>query len=68
MAEKPAKKQKEEEKEFDYDFADVVNSVASATECTGLMYLPPQDEDEAENYADIYSVPTPQVKQKREYK
>ena len=61
MAEKPEKK---EEKEFDYDFADVVNNVASATECTGLMYLPPQDEDEVESYADIYSVPKNKINQK----
>ena len=27
---------------------------SSSTECTGLITVPPQDEDELENYKDIY--------------
>ncbi|WP_411675930.1 hypothetical protein [Caproicibacter sp.] len=33
--------------------------VASSMECTGLMPSLPATEDEAENYSNIYSVPTP---------
>lgn len=46
-----------EYEEIEYDaFADT-NAVVSATECTGLMYSPPEDEYEAESYSNIYSVP-----------
>jgi hypothetical protein len=34
-------------------------SVASATECTGLTPSLPVTEDEAESYSDIYPVPAP---------
>ena len=52
---KPKKNYDTEEIEYDV-FADT-NAVASATECTGLMYIPPEDEYEAENYNDIYKLP-----------
>lgn len=38
-----------ESEEIDYDMLSDRNSVASATECTGLMYAPPEDEYEAES-------------------
>ena len=45
----------------DADYAeDVLNkldSVASVNECTGLMPVPPENEEEAESYTDIYVVP-----------
>lgn len=42
-----------------------INSVASCNECTGLMYLPPDNEFEAEAYNDIYVVPqVPNEKEK----
>lgn len=44
-------------KSYSYDILDKINSVASATECTGLMSIPPQNEQEAKNYSDIYVVP-----------
>ena len=33
------------------------NAVASATECTGLIQIPPTNEEEAKAYTDLYSVP-----------
>jgi len=45
------------EEEIDYDVLSDRNAVASATECTGLMYAPPEDEYEAESYNDIYVIP-----------
>ncbi len=33
--------------------------VCSATECTGLITVPPENEDELENYMDIYDFGTP---------
>ena len=42
---------------FEFDILDKTNSVASATECTGLMQRPPEDIDEASAYTDIYVVP-----------
>ena len=54
------------EEEIDYDVLSDRNSVASATECTGLMYAPPEDEFEAESYNDIYVVPkVPNEKEKK---
>lgn len=44
-------------KNYSYDILDSVNSVASATECTGLMQIPPTDLDEAEAYSEIYVIP-----------
>ena len=43
--------------EFEFDMLHKTNAVASATECTGLMMRPPQDESEADSYTDIYVVP-----------
>lgn len=55
-----------EPEEIEYDVLVDTNSVASATECTGLMYAPPEDEYEAESYSNIYSVPkTPNEKEKK---
>ncbi len=39
------------------DVLNKIDSVASANECTGLMYRPPENEEEAESYNDIYVVP-----------
>lgn len=43
------------------DFLDF-DTVASATECTGLIPTPPASEAEAESYADMYAVPKPENK------
>ncbi len=42
---------------FEFDILEKTNAVASATECTGLIQIPPQDIDEAQSYTDIYVVP-----------
>ena len=54
---KKIKKQKLDDFEFEFDILNKTNSVASATECTGLMSRPPQDISEASSYTDIYVVP-----------
>ena len=45
------------EKGYQYDLENEINSVVSQTECTGLIQVPPQDEEEAESYTEIYTVP-----------
>lgn len=35
------------------------NTVASSTECTGLIPTPPMSVDEAESYNEIYDIPQP---------
>ena len=48
---------KTNEFEFEFDMLHKTNAVASATECTGLIQIPPQDEAQADSYTDIYVVP-----------
>ena len=45
------------DEDFVFDIMNNENTVASMTECTGLMQTPPQNNAEAEAYADIYTVP-----------
>ena len=40
-----------------YDKLDEINRVASVTECTGLIQIPPANIEESESYSDIYNVP-----------
>lgn len=42
---------------FEFDENDESSSVASATECTGLIQIPPRNEDEAKSYGSLYTVP-----------
>ena len=42
---------------YDFDFLDEDMNVASTTECTGLIQIPPMSEDEAESYCEIYTIP-----------
>lgn len=35
------------------------NTVVSGTECTGLIPTPPEDEQQSEAYADLYTIPKP---------
>lgn len=37
-----------------------LDTVASVTECTGLIPTPPLSEGEAESYTDIYTIPKPE--------
>ena len=50
-------KNKNFEEPEDYLYNDEINAVVSATECTGLISIPPQNEEEADSYAEIYVVP-----------
>lgn len=45
--------------ETDEDTLFDLDTVASATECTGLVPTPPITENEAESYTDLYSIPQP---------
>ena len=38
------------------DFFDNINSVVSYTECTGLIQIPPENDDEMESYQQIYAI------------
>jgi len=51
---KPIKKSKNENEELFDQFAS-----HSSTECTGLITVPPENEDELENYKDIYNFGPP---------
>lgn len=42
---------------FEYDLMDEQNTVASATECTGLVRIPPRNSYESEAYGQIYVIP-----------
>ena len=42
---------------FEEDSLIDISGVASATECTGLIQIPPQNEEEAESYNEIYTMP-----------
>ena len=48
-------------KKWDTDFEHIIfddtNDVSSVTECTGLIQIPPINEDEAKAYCDIYAIP-----------
>jgi|GEM_PF-1629417 len=46
---------KKQEHSFEDDYATL--DIASTTDCTGMIPTPPLTEGEAQNYADIYSVP-----------
>lgn len=45
------------DEDFEFDIMEELNTVASVTECTGLMQIPPISEEEAEAYGEIYVVP-----------
>ena len=42
---------------FDLDLIDADSVVASATECTGLIQIPPENDWQQESYNDIYEIP-----------
>ena len=42
---------------FDLELLNEHIKVASGTECTGLIQIPPLNEDEADSYREIYRVP-----------
>lgn len=47
------------ETDEDDDIISSVDTVASGTECTGLIPTPPETEAEAEAYASLYTIPRP---------
>jgi len=42
---------------FDLDLINEESTVASATECTGLIQIPPENDWQQESYSDIYDIP-----------
>lgn len=52
-----SKKKDDYNVEFGDELTSDLFSVASATECTGLCYMPPYDEGEVEAYTDLYEIP-----------
>ena len=48
---------KKKNENFNLDIIDKYNNVASITECTGLIQIPPTNEEEAESYGEIYVIP-----------
>ena len=44
---------------YNQEILEEADTVASTTECTGLIPTPPVSEDEAESYTKIYSIPKP---------
>ncbi len=46
-----------DEQDYFFDVNNRTDNVASATECTGLMPIPPEDDDESESYNQIYIIP-----------
>lgn len=42
---------------FNLELLDEHMKVASSTECTGLIQIPPTNEEESEAYSDIYVIP-----------
>lgn len=52
-------KEKRSDHSYNQEILDEVDTVASTTECTGLIPTPPVSEDEAESYTKIYSIPKP---------
>jgi len=50
----------------EYDSYPSISNTASASEMTGLMYAPPQNEEELESYKDLFSMPIPKKKEKAE--
>ncbi len=57
-----------DKRKYDKDYDKFENIGAySSTECTGLFSVPPQNEDEYENYNDIYDfgIPKATIKSKK---
>lgn len=44
---------------YNQEILDEIDTVASTTECTGLIPTPPVSEEEAESYTKIYTIPKP---------
>ena len=42
---------------FEHIIFNDTNDVSSVTECTGLIQIPPINEEEAKAYCDIYAIP-----------
>ncbi len=65
----PVKKEETMEKEkktnyHEYEFGEQIDNLnaCSTTDCTGLMWRTPKNEDEIESYEEIYDFEPPKVK------
>ena len=57
MRNNKSNKGKKQKENYEYDILNETNSVISATECTGLIQVPPVNIEEAESYSEIYVIP-----------
>ena len=48
---------KKKKENYSFDILEDLNTVASVTECTGLIQIPPTNPEESEAYSDIYVIP-----------
>ena len=54
------------EDDYAIDMLSKQNGVVSATECTGMIQIPPENYDEAEAYNEIYVIPKVKNERKKE--
>lgn len=54
---------KHKDKDAEYDSYPDISDIASATDCTGLMYAPPQNEEEFESYQELSGIELPKKKE-----
>lgn len=50
--------------DWEEDYYPGISNIVSASECTGMMYAPPQNEDEQESYSDMFSMQIPKEDKK----
>jgi len=59
---KPINKIDDTAEEPEYDLYPNISNTVSSGECTGMMYAPPQNEEELESYKDMFSMEIPHKK------
>jgi hypothetical protein len=58
----------DEMEEIEEQFYPNISSTVSSTELTGLMYKPPENEEELESYKDLFSTPLPKKQNRKDRK
>ena len=53
---------------FEHIIFNDTNDVSSVTECTGLIQIPPINEEEAKAYCDIYAIPIQIIHSLKKYR
>ncbi|MCL2772705.1 MAG: hypothetical protein FWD71_05075 [Oscillospiraceae bacterium] len=60
---KPVNKINDTDEESEYDSFPNISNTVSSSECTGMMYTPPQNDEELESYKDMFSMEIPHKKE-----